>query len=77
MATIATALETEFTPAAGDFIVQATGRPVSLVRKNTSGAAFASVAAIDNQALIVSNPIAGAVYKFVATGLPAVVQADQ
>lgn len=77
MATLTTALETEFTPAAGDFIVQATGRPVALMRKNTSGAAFAQVTAIDNQALIVSNPIAGAVYKFVPSGMPVAVQADQ
>jgi hypothetical protein len=77
MATIASAVETEFTPAAGDFIVQASGQPCALVRKNTSGAAFVPVVSIDNQSLVISNPIAGAVFKFVATGRPVTVQADQ
>lgn len=77
MATIASAVETEFTPAAGDFIVQATGMPVALMRKNTAGAAFVPVTSIDNQALVISNPVAAAVYKFVASGRPVTVQADQ
>lgn len=77
MATIASAVETEFTPAAGDFIAQAIGSPVALMRKNSAGAAFVPVVSMDNQALVVSNPVAGAVYKFVATGRPVTVQADQ
>ena len=77
MATIASAVETEFTPAAGDFIAQVTGQPAALMRKNSAGASFVPVAAIDNQAIVVSNPVAGAVYKFVASGRPVTVQADQ
>jgi hypothetical protein len=79
MATISnsTTEDAEFTPAAGDFLVQATNGAVDLLRKNASGAAFASVGQIDGQAMIVSNPIAGAVYKWRrASGAPAF-QADQ
>ena len=76
MATIASALDTEFTPAAGDFIAQATGGTALLVRKDSAGAAFADVALID-KAVVVSNPIAGAVYKFQTRYGSPVVQADQ
>lgn len=76
MATLVSALNTEFTPAAGDFIVQSTNGRAALMRKNTSGAAFAAVGVI-SEALIVSNPVADAVYKLVAhEGVPTV-QADQ
>jgi hypothetical protein len=76
MATIASALDTEFTPAAGDFIVQCTNGTASLMRKNSSGAAFASIGSV-SEAVNVDNPVAGAVYKFRReTGSPAV-QADQ
>lgn len=76
MATIATALNTEFTPAVGDFIAQSTNGDAALMRKNSAGAGFAAVGVI-SEAAIVDNPVAGAVYKFVAhTGNP-VVQADQ
>lgn len=79
MATLTTALNTSFTPAAGDFIAQVTGAPVSLLRRNTSGAAWAFVAELKNQAVIVGNPIAGADYKFVPAdgAATAAVQADQ
>lgn len=77
MATLTSALDTEFTPAAGDFIAQVTNGYASLARKNSSGAAFASVGAPITGAVNVDNPIAGAVYKFVSyQGAPAV-QADQ
>lgn len=77
MATLVSALDTDFTPAAGDFIVQATAGAAVLMRKNTSGAAFAPVGVIDKAGVIVSNPIANAVYRLVAhTGTPTV-QADQ
>ena len=77
MATLVSALDTEFTPAAGDFIVQATGGQALLQRKNSSGAAFAPVGTIDKAGVIVSNPIAGAVYKLTATIGTPTVQADQ
>lgn len=76
MATLVSALQTEFTPAAGDFIVQSTGGRSALMRKNTSGAGFASVGLV-SEAVIVSNPVAAAVYKFVAFDGAPVVQADQ
>lgn len=79
MATLTTAFDTSFTPAAGDFIVQATGAPVALKRRNTAGAAWAWVATINNQAVIVDNPIAGAEFMFAREDLSvlAAVQADQ
>lgn len=80
MATLTSALDTDFTPAAGDFIAQATGGSVQLLRKNSSGAAFALVGliGIGTGAVIVSNPVAGAVYRFSTTGGQVVaVQADQ
>lgn len=65
MAVLTTALNTNFTPAAGDFIVQCTGGYVQLMRSNDGTAAFASCAPINDEAKTVSNPVAGAVYKFV------------
>lgn len=77
MATLTSALNSEFTPAVGDFIVQVTNGTAILARKNTSGADFAATGSQISGAVIVSNPIAGAVYKFSAfSGNPAV-QADQ
>lgn len=77
MATLVSALNTEFTPAVGDFIAQATAGQALLMRKNSSGAAFAPVGLIDKAAVIVSNPIAGAVYQFLSANGSPVVQADQ
>ena len=80
MATIASAFDTEFTPSAANFIAQAAGGNVSLLRKNSAGAAFALVATVKDRALVIENPVAGAVYKFMpmqasTTGIT--VQADQ
>ena len=75
MATLTTALDTEFTPAVGDFIVQCTGSPANLLRKNVTGLTdFAVVGTLmPGAASIVSNPVAGAVYKFTAvSGTPSV-----
>lgn len=77
MATLVSALDTEFTPAVGDFNIQATGGVASLLRKNAAGAAFALVHTALQGAFVVSNPIAGAVYKFSAPSSSTVVQADQ
>lgn len=78
MATLTTALNTAFTPAAGDFIAQATDARAVLQRKNTAGAAWADVGVIDGS-VIVSNPIAGAQYQFKAllANTTPTVQADQ
>lgn len=77
MASLTSALDTEFTPAAGDFIASVVGGTAALVRKNSSGTAFAEVGRISNAGVIVSNPIAGAVFKFVAVTSAPTVQADQ
>lgn len=79
MATMTTALNTAFTPAAGDFIVQCSAGTAALERRNTAGAAWVSVGIVTgNDAPIVSNPVAGASYRFVQVGsTTAVVQADQ
>lgn len=77
MATLVSALDTDFTPSVGDFIVQASAGAATLMRKNTSGAAFTPVGIIDKAGVIVSNPVAGAVYRLTAhIGTPTV-QADQ
>ena len=77
MAALTTANDTEFTPAAGEFIAQATGAAATLLRKNVSGAAFASAGRIEpGMAYVVSNPVAGAVYKFAADA-GATVREDQ
>lgn len=77
MATLVSALTTEFTPAAGDFVAQASGGAAQLQRKQTGGAAFVGIGLIHNDGVIVSNPVAGAVYKFVAVIGTPTVQADQ
>lgn len=79
MATIASAVNTAFTPgAATPFIVQVGGSlaPVTLMRRNTSGAAWVPVGPPISGALIVDNPVAGAEYQFACNGT-AQVQADQ
>ena len=78
MATLTTSLNTAFTPAVGDFVVQATGGVVALERRNTSGAAWAEVGRFTgNAAPIVSNPVAGVQYRFVSIEGSPTVQADQ
>lgn len=78
MATLTSALDTDFTPAVGDFIAQATGGFAQLLRKNTAGAAWAVAAGNLNGAVIVSNPVTGAVYRFTNSGSTTpIVQADQ
>jgi len=77
MAALTTQDDTEFTPAVGQFIVQATGAAATLLRKNASAAVFASAGRIEpGGAYIVDNPVAGAVYKFAAE-FGASVRADQ
>lgn len=78
MASLTTANDTEFTPAAGDFIAQSTGAGAVLLRKNASAVATFAVVGniVRDTAVIVSNPVAGAVYKFAADA-GAVVRADQ
>ena len=76
MAALTTTANADFTPAVGDFLAQSTGAPADLVRKNATGAAFAFVGRVEaGAAVIVSNPIAGAIYQLQATG--ATVRADQ
>lgn len=77
MATLTAALNAEFTPAVGDFNAQTSAGRSILWRKQTAGAAFVEVGRMHNNAVIVSNPIAGAVYKFTAVDPAVAVQADQ
>lgn len=78
MASLVSALDTEFTPAVGDFNVQVSTGVAKLLRKNSSGVPFAPVppGALSG-AFVCNNPIAGAVYKFTAPSSSTVVQADQ
>lgn len=77
MATLTNTLNAEFTPAVGDFNAQASAGRAILWRKQTASAAFVEVGRLHNNAVIVSNPVAGAVYKFTATDPSVQVQADQ
>lgn len=81
MATIATQLNTVFTPAVGDFIVQVTNGTARLLRRNTAGAAWAPCAPVNGSleisgAVTINNPVTGAQYMFQSNGTPTV-QADQ
>jgi hypothetical protein len=78
MATIASAVNTVFTPAAGDFIVQCATGVASIQRRSSAGAAWTNVGVLTgNDSPIISNPVSGAQYQFtVISGTP-VVQADQ
>jgi hypothetical protein len=78
MATIASAVNTVFTPNAGDFVVQCTTGVVVLQRRGTAGAPWANVGIITgNDAPIVTNPVAGVQYQFTTVSGTPVVQADQ
>lgn len=77
MASLVSAVDTEFTPAAGDFIISVTGGSATLLRKNAAANVFSAVGSGITGALVCSNPIAGAVYKFQSDKSSVVVQADQ
>lgn len=77
MATLVSALDTEFTPAVGDFNVQVSSGTATLLRKNSAGSPFAVVQSAVAGAFVCSNPVAGAVYKFSAPSSSTVVAADQ
>lgn len=79
MAILSSALNSAFTPAVGEFIVQCSAGVAGLERRNDSGAPWVNVGQITgNDAPIVSNPVAGAQYRFVQVGATtAAVRADQ
>ena len=77
MATLATAVNTAFTPTATQFSVQVKGGSIELLRKQTSGADLVSVGMISNQAVIVQNPTSGCVYQMQASFGNPTVQADE
>lgn len=78
MATLATALNTSFTPAVGTFTVQVTGGAVALQRRNTSSVPWVTIGnLVQGQGAVVDNPVGSTDYKFVATSGTPVVQADQ
>ena len=77
MATIATALDTAFTPAVGVFNCQATGGQIVLERRNTSGAGWAACGLFSG-AVEVNNAVAGAQFRAAAApGSTPTFQADQ
>ncbi len=78
MATIASAVNTPFTPASGEFIVQCSSGVAALQRRADSGSPWTNVGSITgNDAPIVSNPVVGAQYQFVAISGAPVVLASQ
>lgn len=78
MPTISSALNTPFTPAAGDFIVQSAGGSVTLMRQNSAGAVAVSCGVVGRgEAVVVSNPVAGAVYTALPSDGKPTFQADQ
>lgn len=80
MATIASAVNTVFTPVVGSFIVQASAGPAILERRNTATAPWCVVTRIEeDRCLVISNPVAAADYRFSAADAttPPTVQADQ
>lgn len=78
MANLTTSLGAEFTPAVGDFNAQCVGGIANLLRKNSATVGFAVVGTLQpGAAVIVSNPVAGAVYKFMPLTDTPVVSADQ
>jgi hypothetical protein len=68
MAVLTTTLGAEFTPAVGEFNVQVVGSgDAYLWRKNNSGATFVEVRGNPVAgAVLVDNPVAGAVYKLLS-----------
>jgi hypothetical protein len=78
MATIASALDTVFTPAASDFTVQSLGGHMVLRRRSTSSAPWVDMGEIyGSGVLIVANPVAGAQFMLVAVSGTPTAQADQ
>jgi hypothetical protein len=78
MATIASAVNTAFVPGVGDFVVQCSTGIAELQRRGTNAAPWVTVGVISgSMAPIVSNPVAGAEYRFLAVSGTPVVQADQ
>lgn len=78
MAVISSALNTDFTPALGDFIATVDGGTVMLMRRNASGQPLAQCGLIrPGEAVIVSNPVAGAVYQALPQSGNPVFRADQ
>lgn len=77
MATICSAVNTPFTPAATPFYVQVTGGAAYLQSRGNGSAAWANITPpLSNpapQAGIIQNPVAGVDYQFVTvTGTPVV-----
>ena len=79
MAQISSALDTDFTPAIGDFICDVGGGTVMLLRRSAAGAPLRQCGQIGpGQGVVVSNPVAGAVYQATAMfGSSPTFRADQ
>ena len=72
-------LNTAFAPAAGNFIAQATGGEVTLLRRNTNADPWVIYDTLNTikGAIVVVNPVAGAEYQFVPVRGTPTVRADQ
>lgn len=78
MSTIASAVNTPFTPAIGSFVVQCTGGEARLDRRQTAGAAWTTVVTVGlANSFIIDNPVADVQYQFFPLNGTPVVQADQ
>lgn len=81
MATLTSTLGASFTPAVGDFHVQVTGGQCQLVRRNSSGAAWALAQSLPPGTYVVTNSIAGTDYMVTSAapvgGTQPIIQVDQ
>lgn len=77
MATIASAVNTAFTPAVGDFRIQVTAGDVVLESRGTAGAPWAPCGPRISGVLVVDNPVGGVDYRFTSASQVTAVQADQ
>lgn len=67
MTLLTNALNTPFTPAVGDFIIQVTGGQAAFLRRGSSSDDWTEITPVVVGGPIVSNPVAGAEYKFVSS----------
>lgn len=77
MTTLVSALDTEFTPAAGPFNVDVPSGVATLLRKVPGASTFSVVQSVVSGAHVCDNDIGSTVYKFTAPSSSTVVQADQ
>ena len=78
MALLSSTLAADFTPAIGDFILQVDGGSVVLLRRNAGGQALAQCGSVGpGQAVVIANPVSGAVYQVQTLSGSPTFRADQ